>query len=372
MYDVIVVGAGPAGATTARYAAQRGLRVLALDRRREIGVPVQCGEYMATDAEVEALFPAARPVGDLFEMPEAYRMAHTDVIRIFSPGGRHWDIPFAGYSVCRDKTDKHWVHLAERAGAEVRTGVTVSRVTGEEVYTTDGVLRGRVIVGADGPRSTVARSVELEWSPELSPAVDCIVEGDFVNVTEIYFGSLAPGGYAWVIPKGRVANVGVGVWPKYHHRLIPYLKHFLRVKGYTTEAWTGGWVPSAGAPERTVGGNVLLVGDAAGHVMPTNGGGVNLAMLTGRIAGNVAASHVLQGRPLMDYEHEWRRVAGDVLATGTRIKRLADHFFDHDRWLELIMIAMGQNRMERAIRCQPLLRGRPNSRARRRAVDSSA
>ncbi len=353
---MIVVGAGPAGATTARYAARAGLKVLTLDRRREIGVPVQCGEYMATDREVESLFPGAGHVGDLYQMPEAYRMAYTDFIRIFSPRGRHWDIPFRGYSVCRDKTDKHWVHLAEREGTEVRTAVNVHGVKGDEVHTTDGLFRARVIVGADGPRSTVARSVGLEWSPEISPAVDCIVEGDFANIAEIYFGSLAPGGYAWVIPKGRVANVGVGVWPKYHLRLIPYLKHFLEVKGFTTEGWTGGWVPSMGAPERTVKGNVILVGDAAGHVMPTNGGGVNLAMLLGREAGNAVAEHILLGRPLDNYEARWRAIAGDVLRTGARIKRFADHFFDQDRLLEMVMILLGQKRMERAIRCQPLFR----------------
>lgn len=351
-----MVGAGPAGATAARYAALRGLRVVVLDKRAEIGVPVQCGEYMASDREVESLFPRAGPVGDLYHMPEAYHMAYTDTIRIFSPGGRHWDIPFQGYSVRRQDSDKWWTSRAEQAGAEVRTSVVVERVLGQEAHTNEGVLTGRVICGADGPRSTVARSVGLDWSPELSPAVDCIVDGNFGRVTEIYFGSAAPGGYAWVIPKGRSANVGLGVWPREARNLIPYLRTFLETKGFSTEGWTGGWVPSAGPPERTVKGNVLLVGDAAGHVMPTNGGGVNLAMLCARIAGNTVADHVLAAVPLAAYESRWRQVAGEVLATGTRIKHLADRFFGNDALLEVSMVLMGRRRMERAIRCQPLVR----------------
>lgn len=369
---MIVVGAGPAGATAARYAAKAGLKVLALDKRREIGIPVQCGEYMATDGEVEALFPRAGPVGDLYQMPEAYRMAYTDTIRVFSPKGRHWDVPFRGYTVCRDKTDKHWASLAERAGAELMTSTTVARVRGNGVVTDRGAFEGRVIIGADGPRSTIAKSVGLDWAPELSPAVDCIVEGDFSNVTEIYFGSVAPGGYAWVIPKGRVANVGVGVWPKYHNRLVPYLKGFLRTKGFSTEGWTGGWVPSAGPPERTVAGNVILVGDAAGHVMPTNGGGVNLSMLMGRVAAQATAAHINSGRSLEEYESTWRGIAGDVLATGARIKRFADHFFDHDTLLEWMMISLGRKRMERAIRCQPLFKATTLGRAPVRPIQGPA
>src|SRR2546430_4541580 len=72
-YDVIVVGSGPAGATAARYAARRGLRVLLVDKRKEIGVPVQCGEYVAHNEEVRAIFPTVTELEDLMEVPYRVR-----------------------------------------------------------------------------------------------------------------------------------------------------------------------------------------------------------------------------------------------------------------------------------------------------------
>jgi digeranylgeranylglycerophospholipid reductase len=99
---------------------------------------------------------------------------------------------------------------------------------------------------------------------------------------------------------------------------------------------------------------VILVGDAAGHVMATNGGGINVSMIAGRIAGDVAADHVQNGTPLEAYEAQWRRAVGVPLARGARIKKVADRFFRSDRLLEAAMLLMGGRRMRRAIQCQPL------------------
>src|SRR5207245_11494257 len=101
-YDVIVVGSGPAGATAARYAARRGLKVLLVDKRKEIGVPVQCGEYVAHDDEVRAIFPSVMDLEDLMEVPYRFREIDTPLIRIGSPNGRRYDIPFRGFTVRPD------------------------------------------------------------------------------------------------------------------------------------------------------------------------------------------------------------------------------------------------------------------------------
>lgn len=363
-----MVGAGPAGSTTARYAAKRGLKTVVLEKREEVGVPVQCGEYMASNEEVESLFPLAGEVGSLFDLPPQLKEAHTRVIRIFSPSLRAYDVPFMGYTVCRDKVDKHWAHLAEKEGAELLTDCLVHRIKGGEVSTSRGSFPGGVIVGADGPHSLVARSVGLSPPGELAAAITCDVEGSFGDALEIYFGSVAPGGYAWVIPKNGVANVGLGVWHRFKGNILPLLRRFLASKGFVSDSWTGGYVPEMGPVAQTVKGNVLLVGDSAGHVMPTNGGGVNLAMLCGRIAGNVAADHVLDGTPLLAYEERWRDVAGEQLQTGVAIKKLADSFFPTDFWLEQAMRLIGRGRMEKAIRCLPLW---PSRRAWRRALRPS-
>src|SRR2546428_13357177 len=124
-YDVIVVGAGPAGGTAARYAARKGLHVLLLDKRREVGVPVQCGEYVAENEEIRALFPTVGELDDLMEVPHRVREVDTPVIRIWSPNGRRYDVPFLGFTVQRDRLDQGIVGQGTRQGAELMTQTTV-------------------------------------------------------------------------------------------------------------------------------------------------------------------------------------------------------------------------------------------------------
>src|SRR6266540_1347552 len=322
-YDVIVVGAGPAGGTAARYAARRGLKVVLVDKRKEIGVPVQCGEYVAQNDEVRAIFPTVSDLEDLMEVPYRVREVDTPVIRIWSPAGRRYDIPFRGFTVRRDTIDQGIAAQAAAEGAEVATETTVLRVDGDEVETNRGVLHASVIIGSDGPRSTVAKSVGLEW-PVSAPAMSATAEGDFGTATDMFFGNLAPGGYAWIIPKAGCANVGLGTWEHFRGNLRALFDKFTANHELEPGKATGGFVPVQGPPPRTVAGNAMLVGDAAGMVMATNGGGNNVAMIAG------------------------------PLAQGVRIKHLADRFFGSDRLLELSMVLLGRRRMARAIRCQPL------------------
>ena len=355
-YDVLVVGSGPAGGTAARYAARRGLKVLLLDKRKEVGVPVQCGEYVASDEEVRNIFPTVADVEDLMQVPHRVKQLDTPVIRIWSPRGRAYDLPFRGYTVRRDKMDQGIAEQAVEEGAELRTETTVTKVEGTQVRTNRGVFESRVIIGCDGPRSTVAQSAGLPW-PVSAPAMSATAEGDFSDATEMFFGNLAPGGYAWIIPKAHCANVGLGTWERFRGNLRSLYDTFLEGRGIRAGKATGGYVPVLGPVDRTVAGNVLLAGDSAGMVMATNGGGINVSMLAGRIAGTTAADHLLDGVPLAEYERRWRAELDAPLAEGVRIKRLADRFFGSDALLEASMVLLGRRRMGRAIRCQRLFRG---------------
>lgn len=352
-YDVIVVGAGPAGGTAARYAARRGLKVLLVDKRKEIGVPVQCGEYVAHNEEARAIFPGADRLEDLMSAAYAVKEIDTPLIRIWSPQGRRYDIPFRGFTVRRDRMDQGIAGQAVREGTELMTETTVRRVRGTEVVTNHGTFHGKVIIGSDGPRSTVAQSVGLPW-PVSAPAMSATVAGDFGDATEMFFGNLAPGGYAWIIPKAGSANVGLGTWEHFRGNLRALFERFVARQHLEPGKATGGFVPVMGPPSRTVAGNSLIVGDAAGMVMATNGGGNNVAMIAGRIAGDTAADHLLDGVPLEAYEGRWRATVGGPLARGVRVKRLADRFFGSDRLLEASMVLLGRRRMARAIRCQRL------------------
>src|SRR2546430_17540388 len=116
-YDVIVVGAGPAGGTASRNAARRGLKALLVDKRKEIGVPVQCGEYVAHNEEVRSIFPTVDDLDDLMAVPYQVREVDTPVIRIWSPQGRRYDVPFQGFTVRRDRKDQGLVDPALAQGA---------------------------------------------------------------------------------------------------------------------------------------------------------------------------------------------------------------------------------------------------------------
>src|SRR3989454_716834 len=215
----------------------------------------------------------------------SYRVREIDtpVIRIWSPNGRRYDIPFQGFTVRRDKMDQGIAAQAVQEGAELMTETTVVRVRGDEVETNRGTFQGKVIVGSDGPRSTVAKSVGLKW-PVSAPAMSATAEGDFSDATDMFFGNLAPGGYAWIIPKAGCANVGLGTWERFRGNLRDLFNKFVAARGLEPGKATGGFVPVLRPPPPAVQDNVMLVGGAAGVVVATNGGGDKGGVVAGRVA----------------------------------------------------------------------------------------
>lgn len=348
-----MVGAGPAGSSTARYAAKRGLSVLLLERRKVIGSPVQCGEYVAHNSEVRLIFPAVSDLDDLMKASYAAKQIDSDLTRCISPRGRVYEVPFDGFTVDRTAMDQGIAALAVQEGAELVKEVTALGIRRNKVLTNRGDFEGKVIVGADGPLSGVARWAGLP-NPISAPAMSATIRGEFSTITEMYFGDVAPGGYAWIIPKGETANVGVGVWPNFMGNLRAYFEAFVKRMRLPPAHGTGGFVPIMGPLKSTVKGNMILVGDAAGHVMATNGGGINVSMICGRVAGQVIAEHLQEGVPLAEYERRWRALVGGPLERGRKIRRLADHFFVNESRLEHAMSFLGPRRMGRAIRCKRL------------------
>src|SRR5256712_5128900 len=232
-----------------------------------------------------------------------------------------YDIPFQGFTVQRDKMDQGITAQAIQEGAELMTETTVVRVRGDEVETNRGTFQGKVVVGSDGPRSTVAKSVGLEW-PVSAPAMSATAEGDFSDATDMFFGNLAPGGYAWIIPKAGCANVGLGTWERFRGNLRELFNKFVTSRSLEPGKATGGFVPVLGPPPRTVKGNVMLVGDAAGMVMATNGGGNKGARIPGRYAGLTPAEHLPAGTPPHEDQARGRRPAAVPPVEGGAVQPL--------------------------------------------------
>lgn len=354
--DVLVVGAGPAGACAARWAAEGGAGVVIVEDHAEVGFPVQCGELVPALRELRGMMPRVKKPEELFAFDDGFVAGRSDTMALVSPGGRRHSFDFETLTLNRRLYDKHLVKLAQEAGAELRLSARALAVEGKRVTTAVGEFEAKVVIGADGPFSVVRRCAGLP-KPLLYPCVEYGVAGRFRPEVEMHFGSAAPGGYAWIIPKERSANIGVGVHPRFARgRVEVMLKDFLRRVGAKGKRIyrTGGFVPSSGPLERTVKGNVLLAGDAAGQVMASNGGGIPTAMVAGRAAGRAAAVHIRNGDKLAAYEKNWRSEMGEVLETALSTKRLADRAFGRDWLVELAMFLMPRAMMRRALTCRPL------------------
>jgi digeranylgeranylglycerophospholipid reductase len=363
-YDVVIVGGRIAGNTTAIYAAQAGLRVLVLDNSRTVGCPVQCGEFLP---DVDEHFPAYRRYYADVPIPATLVRQRTEWIRVFSPGGRNHLFPFGGCTLNRDALDTYLSSRAKELGAEVRACTTVLAFDKNTVLTESGCFEANVIVIASGPGAKIPRLAGFSAPSKLNPAIFCVAEGPFVsNTIDIYFGDAAPGGYAWIIPKGDAANIGLGFPRAYRQTnmralLSQFLSRFPKMK---VRYVSGGHIPLGGRVKTLVSGQRLLVGDAAGMVMASNGGGNLPALIAGQLAGIAIADHLLQGQPLTKYEQSIDMVMGTELEVARRRKLIFDvlyrHALRHDLIFEGFFRLGGSLLIEKAIRISPLIEhGRP-------------
>jgi len=356
--DILIVGSGPAGSTAAKYAAAKGAKVTMIERRKDVGVPVRCGELIPSDSEIRGMFPEAGDIASLFDVPSNLRLREIEGIDLIDPKGRSVLLDFTGYTTDRDRFDQYLASEAIKEGAELIKECHYQRSENNVAITSAGEIEYKVIIGADGPGSRVARSLGLQRNMHAYPAVTAQAKGDFEPHVKMFFGGIAPGAYGWIIPKAGQANVGIGFSPKFANGTLgEYFDKF--VKKHDLDVVTkmeGKFVPSEGMLKDIVSGNGMVVGDAAGHVISVNGGGVPLALIAGRVCGEVAADNVSAGRALTDYQDQCERIFRKPLGTAARNKRLADTFaFGSDRRTALCMRMLGIRRMGNLIRCKKIL-----------------
>jgi len=364
--EVAVVGGGPAGATAARFAALEGASTLLIERRARPGLPVQCGEFLPDIGIIEQMMPEAKELDDLLAPSLRALSMRTNEIWLVAPSGKEYKLPFDGFSMDRDRFDADLVRSAGSAGAKIMMNTSVRKVStgpGHEVLhvTRPGQapleIRAQVVIGADGPHSIVRRAMEVPGPKRISPCIQWTVKADPPPVVKMHFGSIAPWGYAWVIPKKGSVNIGLGVTVRPEQTMSTMMKAFLERKGIDIGdgplRMTGGHVPSTGPIRTTVSGRYMLAGDAAGHVMATNGGGIPTALVGGRAAGLAAARHIRSGMPLEAYEKAWKLEMGTMLKNAARTRTMAGLAFGSDWRLDMSMKLMGLGGMRRALTCRP-------------------
>jgi len=373
--DLAIVGAGPGGLYAAVQALERGLTVHIFDKKTKIGVPVKCGEYFPVRKEMEHLLPSAGEYMHVFDVPQEAVDNVCKTIRVISPKGRVFEFDFESYVLDRTRLEQG---IAKKV---TDLGGTLELSTEADLFDHGGQLmvgknraeaiRAKVIIAADGFPSKVARSAAIltqEYATPNNVAInyEYLMTGLGVDqsVTEMYFGmDFAPGGYAWIIPKGNgTANVGIGIRTSYSKRNDgkSYLEFFMHHSNLTRRKLNGGIsgrmiadvLPVDGPLRRTYSDHVMAVGDAAGMVMPTNGGGISTAMITGEIAGQVAADHIHKGVPLSVYERRSKAALGREMYVSTKLRRYADPFMRNDYLFHLIMRLLGTNGIKDVITCK--------------------
>jgi geranylgeranyl reductase family protein len=329
-FDVLVVGAGPAGSTTAYRLARAGARVLLVDRAR-FPRDKPCGGGLTTRAVRLLPFSVAPVVED-----RATRFTFgLDYKHHFE---RRTERPLVLLTQ-RSRLDGYLAEQAAEAGAHFRDGIKVSNLAVSEKGVEATVGGSRVgalaVVAADGANGTTARAAGIDEEHDYGVAFEGnIPNGSFDEMR--YRGRLVlelgvvPGGYGWVFPKGEHINVGVGGWAREASSLRGHLSRFCREYNLDEgrlENVRGFRLPLLKPASTLARGRVALVGDAAGLVDPLSGDGIYEAFLSGKLASEKILE-LLAGRAdsLEPYAREVRRTLASQLAAAWGAKVALDRF----------------------------------------------
>jgi geranylgeranyl reductase family protein len=336
-YDVIVVGGGPSGLISAHRLAADGHRVLVLEEHETIGEPDHCAGLLSVSG-LESLE---------LQPPEGVIQNHVIGARIFSPSGHHIYVERGqreALVIDRRMFDRWLANRAIDAGANIRTRAKVGhiqwkngRIAGvQTVGDESSDISSTIVINAEGSRCQISKQAGLPMVPRSSkyPAFQIEVsDADVDNdVVEMFYGrAIAPGFFAWIVPLGDGrARVGLAAKSLAKRRLMAAIRHHPvmkeRLKDASIQRTLGGVVLVGMPIKRTVKDNLLVVGDAAGMVKPTTGGGVIMGGMAANVAGRIvtdALSNQDKSSIMLDeYEGSWRSLLMRELRTMYMTQRL--------------------------------------------------
>jgi len=338
-YDAIIVGGGPAGLVAARVIAEKGFKVTLLEKELHLGTK-PCGEACSLRTLTDS---SADPKGDFIAQEIKGAL-------IYAPGGKSVSLEGqsgVGYILNKALFLQHLASRAAEAGADILMNhpvVDLERKGGLINVRTRGMeLETSLVLGADGFASTVAKRLGFEklGERELITCIQYLMVNCNLNneqKVEFYLGrEVAPLGYVWVFPKGkRKANVGIGVRgspakPYLDKFIKDHPKVFAKARAIGIEAAP---VTIGGLLERIVDDNVMLIGEAAGQVIPLTGAGIHSGIAGGQMAAQTAIDALEEGAfsrgNLMSYPRRYNEHWGKRIRDSLKALRVIERLGDDD------------------------------------------
>jgi geranylgeranyl reductase family protein len=333
MHDVVVVGGGPAGTYAAGRLAQEGRDVLVIEEHPWPGDPVHCTGVLAREAF------------DEFDLTRDIILNELTTARFVSPRGHellHRTRTVEAVVIDRRGLDVYLAREAQRRGARLLLGHRVVDITvqadGVTLRHASGAVRARLCLLATGGRYGLHRRVGLGLPGVFLHTAQRELPAARVGEVELHFGrDVAPGGFAWAVPVWRAGGtfVRVGVMaerdaPAYFGRVLQRLSGRWGVE--VTAAPPRQRILPLASLSRTYRDRLIAVGDAAGLVKPTTGGGIYYGLLSAALAAGVANraldDDALSARDLAEYQRLWQRRLKPELDAQSSFRRLAQQMSD--------------------------------------------
>jgi len=351
MHDVIVIGGGPVGSQVAYRLAQAGWGVTVLEKEEKAGNKLCCTGIIGLECV------------RTFEIDESVILRKVKSARLFSPSGKMLYIKRNEYQagiLDRVAFDMAMARRAQTMGAKYIFNRTVHdiRVTkeGVELYCEGrgGNHIARAVVVASGYGSRLTERMRFGKAADFVAGAQADVSAKEQDEVEVFFGrEVAPGFFGWLVPTAG-GNARVGLLSR--HAPERYLKRLLESLASEGKIMPDEWKPKYGAiPLRplpkTYGERILVVGDAAGQVKPTTGGGIYYGMLCADIAATILSRALhhndLSARSLSRYEREWKHKLGRELMIGYRARKLFERLSDQQ--IERLFTVIENNRLAEAL-----------------------
>lgn len=329
-YDIVIVGAGPIGSYTAYLLADKGFDVCLLDEKTEIGKDVICAGVIGKEAFTR------------FDLPTKSILSRIDSATFFSPTKTKLEYKpeevFA-YIVDREKFDRGILKSAQRVGVDLHLKQRVTAIEKKSskyytVVTSKRKYKTRIIVLATGINYVLNKKAGLGKPSHFlyGSQIELPISFSKSNV-EIHIGtSFAPGSFGWVIPAGaNTSRIGILLNRKTKPWLKKMLEHRLNISVAKLRDEELKTKPIAFGPvKRSVKNNILAVGEAAGQMKTTTGGGIFFGLICSEIAVEKITDTLRDGASLLDYETTWRSVLASEIDIGMVMRKIAAKLSDED------------------------------------------